>query len=334
MSLPELKESHISWDECFMRISEVIAQRSKDPSTKNGAVVVNDKKIVVGLGYNGFPRGVDDAQLPWAREGEFCDTKYAYVVHAEENAIYNSNAQTDGCVLYCTLFPCNECAKTIIQSGIKEVIFQSDKYHDQDVWKASRKLFDLAGVKYRQYETQWTEPDKSCKTEKISSKIKVKKIHPKAKTPMYAHPGDAGMDLFAVEGATIAPGERIKVGTGITMEIPQGQVGLIWDKSGIATKLGLKVIGGVIDSGYRGEIIIGILNISQEQVDLRQGEKIAQMLIQPIVASEFEEVDELSDTARGGNGFGSTGHGIDPIEEIKDSENKTEEEDEFRAGRW
>ena len=142
----------ISWDDCFMRIAHTIAMRSRDPSTKNGAVVVNENKVVVGLGYNGFPRGVDDSQLPWEREGEFGDTKYPYVVHAEENAIYNSNANTHGCILYCTLFPCNECAKTIIQNGIIEVIYESDKYHDDKAWVAARRLFDLAGVKYRPVE--------------------------------------------------------------------------------------------------------------------------------------------------------------------------------------
>ncbi len=144
-------EGVLSWDECFMQIAKIIAQRSKDPNTQNGAAVVNPENIVVGLGYNGWPRGIDNDQLPWEREGKLSDTKYAYVVHAEENAIYNANHDTKNCRIYCTLFPCNECAKTIIQNGIKEVIYESDKYHDSDICIASRKLFDLAGVKYRQY---------------------------------------------------------------------------------------------------------------------------------------------------------------------------------------
>ena len=101
-----------------MRIAHVISQRSKDPSTQGGAVLVDQDNIVVGLGYNGFPRGITDEQLPWERKGDFLETKYAYVVHAEENAVYNANAQTKDCKLYCTLFPCNECVKTIIQNGI------------------------------------------------------------------------------------------------------------------------------------------------------------------------------------------------------------------------
>ena len=145
------RSDYLSWDECFTQMAILIAQRSKDPSTQAGAVIVDQDNIVVGLGYNGFPRGCADDALPWERTGAFLDTKYAYVVHAEENAIYNANKPTKGCKLYSTLFPCNECAKTIIQSSIKEVIFASDKYHDVDAWVASRKLLDLAGVTYRQY---------------------------------------------------------------------------------------------------------------------------------------------------------------------------------------
>ena len=145
------REEAISWDECFTRIARVIAERSKDPSTQAGAVIVDQNNVVVGLGYNGFPRGVDNDKFPWEREGDFLNTKYAYVCHSEENAVYNSNKSTKGCKIYCTLFPCNECAKTLIQNGIVEVIFESDKYHEVDAFVASRRMLDAAGVKYRQY---------------------------------------------------------------------------------------------------------------------------------------------------------------------------------------
>lgn len=144
-------QNFISWDECFMRMAHLMALRSKDPNTQNGAVVVDQKNVVVGLGYNGWPRGIEAEALPWERQGDFLDTKYPYVCHAEENAIYNANARTEGCKIYCTLFPCNECAKTIIQMGIREVVYDSDKYHDEPLARAARKLFDLAGVSYRQY---------------------------------------------------------------------------------------------------------------------------------------------------------------------------------------
>jgi dCMP deaminase len=153
--MQEPRKNYISWDECFMRMAHVIADRSKDPNTQAGALVADPQNVVVGLGYNGWPRGIDVESLPWERKGEFLETKYAYVCHAEENAIYNANKSTHGCILYCTLFPCNECAKTIIQNGITEVVYESDKYHDVDAFIAARKMFDLSGVKHRQFICEW-----------------------------------------------------------------------------------------------------------------------------------------------------------------------------------
>lgn len=153
------RQDNISWDECFMRMAHVIAARSKDPSSQVGAVLVTPENIVAGLGYNGWPRGIDTDALPWEREGDFENTKYAYVCHAEENAIYNANAQTKDCKIYCVLFPCNECAKTLIQNGIKEVVYESDKYADTPAVRASKKLFELAGVKTRQYACEWVKND-------------------------------------------------------------------------------------------------------------------------------------------------------------------------------
>ncbi|HBM45913.1 MAG: Deoxycytidylate deaminase [Parcubacteria group bacterium GW2011_GWF2_38_76] len=144
----------ISWDECFMRIARTIADRSKDPSTQAGAVIVNNDNVVVGIGYNGLPRGLKNEEFPWDREGDFLDVKYTYVCHAEENAIFNSNNTPKNCKIYATLFPCNECAKSIVQNGIKEVIYESDKYHDEKIWVASRRILDAAGIKYRQYTSE------------------------------------------------------------------------------------------------------------------------------------------------------------------------------------
>lgn len=137
--------------------------------------------------------------------------------------------------------------------------------------------------------------------------IKIKKVDPSAKVPAYAHPGDAGMDLFALMNTTIRPGERTAVRTGVSMEIPEGYVGLIWDKSGIAIKEGLKTLGGVIDSGYRGEVMVGMINLSNKEYTFEAGHKVAQMLIQKVESMPIEEVDGLTDTKRGTGGFGSTG---------------------------
>lgn len=146
------RENYISWDEYFMGVANLSALRSKDDTSQVGACIVNERNRIIGIGYNGMPYGCDDNLFPWTREGGFLDTKYAYVVHAEANAILNSSTDLAGSRIYVTLFPCNECAKLIIQSGIKEVIYLEDKYHDMEIFTASRKLFDAAGVKQRQLE--------------------------------------------------------------------------------------------------------------------------------------------------------------------------------------
>lgn len=137
--------------------------------------------------------------------------------------------------------------------------------------------------------------------------IQVKKLHPDATLPNIAHPGDAGCDLYAVEEVVLNPGERGQVPTGLALELPQGYVALIWDKSGVSHKGGIKTLGGVIDSGYRGEYKIGVINLSDQVYVFEKGHKVAQMLIQKVETPTFEEVTELSDTSRGEGGFGSTG---------------------------
>ena len=146
------RQDYLSWDDYFMAIAALSAMRSKDPSTQVGACIVNRQKRIVGVGYNGFPTGCSDDRLPWAREGEWLETKYPYVVHAEVNAVLNSiSADLRGCSLYVALFPCNECAKVIIQAGIAEVVYLSDKYAATDAVRASKRLFDEAGVSYRRH---------------------------------------------------------------------------------------------------------------------------------------------------------------------------------------
>ena len=140
----------LTWDEYFMSLAHLSGMRSKDPNTQVGACIVNERKRIVGIGYNGLPYGCNDDEYPWERDGGFLDTKYAYVVHAELNAILNATESLQNCTIYVSLFPCNECAKAIIQSGIKEVVYESDKYRDTDSAKASRKMLNSAGVKLRQ----------------------------------------------------------------------------------------------------------------------------------------------------------------------------------------
>jgi dCMP deaminase len=143
-------QNYISWDEYFMGVALLSAMRSKDPNTKVGACIVNQKKRIVGIGYNGLPCGCSDDTFPWDKKGDFLDTKYPYVVHAEPNAILNATSNLENSVMYVTLFPCNECAKLVIQSGIKELVYLSDKYVGTDENTASKRLLDAAGVKYHQ----------------------------------------------------------------------------------------------------------------------------------------------------------------------------------------
>ena len=152
------RKDYLSWDECFMGLALLSAGRSKDPNSQVGACIVDKDNRVVSLGYNGAPRGYDDDKhMTWEREGDFLNTKYAYVCHSEMNAILNARTSVEGCKLYVTLFPCNECAKAIIQSGIKEIVYLSDKYDKTDSNTASKKMLDVCGIKYTKYEPKGKE---------------------------------------------------------------------------------------------------------------------------------------------------------------------------------
>lgn len=146
------RQDYLSWDEYFMGIAMLSAGRSKDNNTQVGACIVSDENKILSVGYNGMPTGCDDDEMPWEREGEFLNTKYPFVCHAELNAILNrSTGSLKNARIYVSLFPCNECAKAIIQTGIKEVVYWDDKYAETDSVKASKKMFSMAGVRLRQY---------------------------------------------------------------------------------------------------------------------------------------------------------------------------------------
>ena len=140
------RQDYISWDEYFMCVALLSRMRSKDPNTQVGAAIVDENHRVVSVGYNGFPTGVSDDEFPWSREGGVLTSKYAFVVHAELNAILNSQRSVRGCTIYVSLFPCNECAKAIIQSGIKKIVYESDKYNGVDTNIASKRMLKAAGV--------------------------------------------------------------------------------------------------------------------------------------------------------------------------------------------
>jgi len=146
------RAGYLTWDEYFMGIAIMSGMRSKDPNSQVGCCIVSEDNKILSMGYNGFPKGCPDDDFPWAREGAFLDTKYPYVTHSELNAILNyRGGSLEGSKLYVSLFPCNECAKAIIQAGIRTVVYDDDKYRDTDAMIASRRLFDAAGVRYYQY---------------------------------------------------------------------------------------------------------------------------------------------------------------------------------------
>ena len=150
------RTGYLSWDQYFMGVALLSAERSKDPTTQVGTCIVDARKRIVAIGYSGLPAGCSDDEFPWEREGPLLETKYPYVCHAELNAILNRNsADVSGCTLYTTLFPCNECAKAIVQSGIAEVVFLSDKHRDSDTDKASRIILERAGVRTRRFSEEF-----------------------------------------------------------------------------------------------------------------------------------------------------------------------------------
>lgn len=145
------REGYLCWDDYFMSVALLSGKRSKDPNTQVGACIVNKNNVIESIGYNGLPKGCSDDEFPWEKEGEILNTKYPFVVHAELNAILNAKGKDlSGCKIYVALFPCNECAKAIIQSGISEVVYLSDKYSNTDSVKASKMMFKCAGVELRQ----------------------------------------------------------------------------------------------------------------------------------------------------------------------------------------
>eukprot|EP01059_Diplonema_ambulator_P015452 TRINITY_DN26590_c0_g1_i1.p1 TRINITY_DN26590_c0_g1~~TRINITY_DN26590_c0_g1_i1.p1 ORF type:complete len:229 (+),score=36.81 TRINITY_DN26590_c0_g1_i1:34-687(+) len=163
------RSDYITWDEYFMSLAVLSGHRSKDPNRQVGACIVNKEKKIMGIGYNGFPKGCSDHKFPWGKgdkgkaglavDAEMLNTKYPYVVHAEMNAISNCHSRNlEGCVMYVVMFPCNECTKMIIQSGIQKVLYLSDRNHDQPAWFASRQMLDAAGITYEAYKPTRSEP--------------------------------------------------------------------------------------------------------------------------------------------------------------------------------
>ncbi len=151
--MSDKRQDYITWDEYFMSVAKLAGMRSKDPNSQVGACIVSEDNKILSMGYNGFPKGCSDDEFPWSRDGGDLESKYFYVVHSELNAILNyRGGSLEGAKLYVTLFPCNECAKAIIQAGIRTVVYDDDKYQDSPSVIASKRMMDAAGVRYYRYQ--------------------------------------------------------------------------------------------------------------------------------------------------------------------------------------
>lgn len=340
-----------SWDEYFLQIMQAIAKRGTCERGRSGCVIAKDKQLV-SAGYVGSPVGedhCDDVGHLWQKRYD-AEGKYSLhcvrTVHAEQNAICQAakrGVSIDGATLYCQMTPCPVCAKMIINCGIKRVVCLK-RYHDG---AEAERLFLKAGVALEHIseeeenyegkgshanETEWR-PAPLEKAGKVTGDagvaVKIKKMSPEAILPSYANESDAGLDLNAAEEIEIPAGSRAKIATNLAFEIPGGHVGLIWDRSGLSSKKGLKVMGGVIDSNYRGEVFVIMANVSRESVTIKKNEKVAQMLIQKIEHAKIITTSELTESERGERGFGSSDYPVKQVlEEIDYLPEENEEYDE------
>lgn len=340
MAESEDKYKRPSWDEYFIEVMESIARRGTCDRGRSGCVITKNNQIV-SAGYVGSPIGEDHCdevghlfQKRYDADGNY-SMHCVRTVHAEQNAICQAaknGTPIDGATLYCKMTPCPICAKMIINCGIQRVVCLR-RYHDG---AESERLFLRAGValehvseEEEQYAGKGTKDEKEewrpaplgdNRIEPISSdvlNIKIKRLNDEAVIPSFAYDNDAGMDLYSTEDVEIPAGSRAKISTGLAFEIPRDYVGLIWDRSSVPIKKGLKTVGGVVDSGYRGELYVGMANVSKEPVEVSKGEKIAQMVIQKFFQPQIEVTDELAESERADKTQGSSDlKQIDPIEDL------------------
>lgn len=344
-----------SWDDYFIEIMESISKRATCERGRSGCVIVKNKQVI-SAGYVGSAIGDDHCDdvghLLQKRLNSDGSTSMHCVrtVHAEQNAICQAaknGISVDGGTLYCRMTPCPVCAKMIVNCGIKRVVCQR-RYHDG---KEAERVFAKAGVAlvhlsedeeaYAGKGKPEAEAEKAQTAQATNEsaeggmEVKIMKVHPNAVIPEISRKGDAGYDIIAVEGASLAPGQRGSLPTGLAFEIPENYVGLIWDRSGLSHKKGLKVMGGVIDSSFRGEVKVGLLNTSHESIEIMKGDKIAQMIIQKFETVNFKVSEELSSTERGDKWLGSTDNDKkQEIGEIKEIKKEQDGQKPKSTSRW
>ena len=337
------RENNISLDEFYMTIAELSAMRSKDPTIQEGACIVSENNKVLSIGYNTPPNGYSAERFNWSDKNQ--------VVHATSNAILNyqgNQSDFQNAKIYVDVFPDYECAKEIIQSGIKEVIYLANNNVETPKIIASKKLFDILGINYRELEIKnkeelknkfggkimLTEEERRELLEELkrelflAKKVYVERCRPDTVLPAYANEGDAGMDIRAAEETVLMPGETKIIPTGLKLAIPEGYEIQIRPRSGLSAKTNLRIANSpaTIDSGYRDELGVIVTNISDNTDDetkytidetykngiyvIRQGDRIAQIVLNKYEKIEFEELEQGMIRTLGRNrsgGFGSSG---------------------------
>lgn len=320
-----------SWEEFWFTLALFYSTRGTCDRLKAACLLVDKNNRLVGAGYNGSLPG-----HPHCDEAGhlIVDGHCLRTLHAEVNAIMHSIGDLEGSTAYVLGTPCIDCVKKLLAKKVKRIIFARD-YENQS--RGGEYIFELAktsGIEIRRADIHFenllqknisilaglggalsdSQPEAILTSVSVYPKqhynagfnIRVQKISPEAKLPSFAYEGDAGMDVFACEDCKIEPLERRAVGTGLKIAVPQGYAGFIWDKSGLAMNYSLTTLAGVLDSGYRGELKIILMNLGKESYEVKKSQKIAQLIIKKVEKPEIIEGD-LDETERGQKGFGSSG---------------------------
>lgn len=329
-----------AWDEFWFVLALFYSVRGTCDRLRTACLLVDENNRLVGAGYNGSLAGEEHCD----DVGHFMVDGHCFrTLHAEENAILHSTKDLTGCTAYILDGPCLACAKKLLSKGIKRILFTREFNNVQGKDAGREFIVTLAekrGVEFRRVDIDFElvlkkmlgiiqghggrlqeMPNLSfvsfasnqeaavvpLKPQESANTLRVERMSPFAKLPTRAYPEDAGLDLYAAEDAVIMPGEQAIIGTGLRVAVPPGYAGFVWDKSGLAAHHRLKTAGGVLDSNYRGELKVILLNLSREPYHVRRSEKIAQLVIKSIATPAVVEERIGEQISRGPDGFGSTG---------------------------
>ena len=335
MENPNSKNSRPSWDEFWFTLALFYSTRGTCDRLKAACLLIDKNNRLVGAGYNGSLSG-----HPHCDEvGHLMvDGHCLRTLHAEVNAIIHSVGDLEGATAYILGTPCIDCVKKLLAKKVKKIIFTKDYDNKARGGEHIFELAKLSGAEISRTEIDFTNlllknasilknpggalfkgavPEAvltSTKSDLVSAtqnqsavfSIQVQKINHDAKLPSFTYEGDAGMDIFSNEDCEIEPSDKKTIGTGLKIAVPAGYAGFVWDKSGLALNHSLTTLAGVLDSGYRGELKVILMNLGKETYEVKKGQKVAQLVIKKVEKPEIIE-ENLRDTERGQRGFGSSG---------------------------